>query len=146
MHCHHHHQTNNYSTKNINIIYHINNLGITTTIQSSDPSFRQSADCLKLSGHWNQKKSRKGSVQKKFRSCFLLLRSSVFFKQHMEKHVFLKKRSNFSEVAFRLLRTWGFVYENLSLAHFFLLHSFSSLVRLRISFLSILPRFAQRNM
>ena len=88
-------------------------------MQSSDPNFQQSADCRKLASPAPKQISRKRSVQKNYRSCFLLLRSSVFFEKSGKNNVFFLKKSPTSQKKrFRLLRTWGFACESLSLAPF----------------------------
>ena len=104
-------------------------------MRSSDPNFRQSVDCRKLGSPAPQHFSRKRSVQKKFRSCFLLLRSSVFSQNQGKTRFFLKK-SNFSEIAFLLLRCWGFCLCEVVSFPFSLLHSPSSLFPVLTSFLS----------
>ena len=79
-------------------------------MQPSDPNFQQSADCRKLASPAPKKQFHgNGPSKKKVRSCSLLLRSSVF-RQIMEKHVFffLKKKFNFSEVAFSTSKNSGF--------------------------------------
>ena len=70
--------TDEYSTRSVKIIYRMDNWLVAAAMRSSDPNFRQSADCWKLGSPAPKNFSRKRSVQKKFRSCFLLLRGSAF--------------------------------------------------------------------
>ena len=77
-----------------------------------------------------------GPSKKKLEAVLCFSEVAFFFYKIREKHVFFfEKKSNFSEVAFRLLRTWGFAYELVS-CPFSLIHSPSSLLPLRTSFLS----------
>ena len=85
-------------------------------MRSSDPNFRQSADCRKSGSPAPKIFSRKRSVEKQFRSCFFCFSEVAIFHKTW-KNIFLRK-SNFSEVAFRLAC-------ELVSCHFSLLHSLS---------------------
>ena len=88
------------------IIYHTENWLVAAALRSSDPNFRQSADCQKL-GHWNQKISHgNGPSKTNLEAVLLLLRSCIF--PETRENMCLSVKSNYSEVAFSTSQKFRF--------------------------------------